>query len=114
MTEPSSPPSPLNRPSPWTEDTIFEVMSNHARRRIVKALASGQGRTATDLTGTTGKKLDATIKDCSALTKAGFLQMSPDPVDGRKMRYTLVPSLPITKMAWGWELDFGCCVLRVR
>lgn len=76
-------------------------------------LANAIGRSATDLTATTGKRLDATIKDCSALVKAGFLQMAPSPVDGRKMLYTLVPAVPITKTASGWELDLGCCVLRV-
>jgi hypothetical protein len=113
MSEPTPPSHAPSQPLRWSEDEIFAVMSNHARRRIIKALANGQGRTATDLTATTGKKLDATIKDCCILAKAGFLQMSPDPVDGRKMRYTLPPHLPITPTATGWELDFGCCVLRV-
>ena len=113
MPEPTPPASPPSQPLSWTEDEIFAVMSNDARRRIVKALANGVGRSASDLMGTTGKRLDATIKDCGALVKAGFLQMSPDPADGRRMLYTLARDVPITKTATGWELDFGCCVLRV-
>lgn len=109
-----APPAHESRPSlAWTEDEIFEVMSNAARRRIIKVLASGQGRTATDLRGTTGKRLDATIKDCAVLMRGGFLQMRPDPTDGRRALYTLAPTLPITRSATGWELDFGCCVLRI-
>ncbi len=113
MPEPMPPASPPSQPTRWTEDEIFAVMSNDARRRIVKALANGVGRAASDLMGTTRKKLDATVKDCGALMKAGFLKMSPDPADGRRMLYTLSPSVPIAKTTTGWELDFGCCVLRV-
>ena len=113
MPDPASPASPPNPAPRWTEDEIFTVMSNHARRRIIKALANAVGRPASDLMGTTRKRLDATIKDCCILTKAGFLQMAIDPADGRRMLYTLSPSVPVAKTSSGWELDFGCCVLRV-
>ncbi len=113
MPDPTPPASSPNQPPRWTEDAIFTVMSNHARRRIIKALANAVGRSASDLMGTTGKKLDATIKDCGLLVKAGFLQMASDPVDGRRMLYTLAPTVPVTQTSSGWELDFGCCVLRV-
>jgi hypothetical protein len=113
MPDPTPAASPPPQPSRWTEDAIFTVMSNHGRRRIIKSLANGVGRAASDLMGLTGKRLDATIKDCGILTKAGFLQMAPDPVDGRRMLYTLSPSVPVAQTAAGWELDFGCCVVRV-
>jgi hypothetical protein len=103
------PPAPL----PWSEEVIFAVMHEPARRRILKALADGQSRTSTELRSVTGKRLDATIKDCAALLKLGFLHAAQDEQDGRKKRYTLAPTVPITKTASGWELDFGCCVLRV-
>lgn len=88
-------------------------MSNPARRCIVKVLAACAGRCASDLRGTTKKRADATIKDCTALVKAGFLRMAPDPADGRRMLYTLDPAVPRTQTPTGWELDFGCCVLRL-
>ena len=100
-------------PLRWSEDELFAVLSQSARRRIIQTLANGQGKTATDLRGAAGKRLDATLKDCSALVKAGFLQTAPDPQDGRKMRYTLRPEVPLVKTDKGWEMDFGCCVVRV-
>lgn len=103
------PPTPL----PWSEEAIFAVMHEPARRSIIKALANGQSRTSTELRSVTGKRLDATIKDCAALLKLGFLSAAKDARDARKMRYTLAPTVPITQTASGWELDFGCCMLRV-
>ena len=89
-------------------------MSEPARRRIIKALAKGEGRTASELRGATSKRLDATIKDCAALVALGFLVSVKDGQDARKRRYSLAPSVPVAQTATGWELDFGCCVLRLR
>jgi hypothetical protein len=109
-----SPPAVAPRAAlPWSEDVIFELMRDPARRRIVKSLARGAGRTASDLRGVTGKRLDATIKDCAALVAQGFLVSVKDGQDGRKRCYSLAPAVPLAQTPTGWEMDFGCCLLRL-
>ena len=67
----------------------------------MKSLARHEGRTASDLRGATGKKLDATIKDCAALVAQGFLVSVKDGQDGRKRRYSLSPTVPLTQTPTG-------------
>ena len=48
-----------------------------------------------------------------AMRAAGFVVTRPDPVDGRRMLYSLAPSVPLTKTETGKVMDFGFCLLRV-
>jgi hypothetical protein len=38
--------------------------------------------------------------------------MKPDPTDGRRMLYSLVPSVPVVTTATGRGIDFCYCLVR--
>jgi hypothetical protein len=56
--------------------------------------------------------LDATLKHLTAMRSAGLLVIAPDPTDGRRMLYSLAPSVPVVKSPEGIVIDFGFCLLR--
>jgi hypothetical protein len=56
--------------------------------------------------------LDATLKHLTAMRSAGLLVVTPDPTDGRRMLYSLAPSVPVVKSPEGIAIDFGFCLLR--
>jgi DNA-binding transcriptional ArsR family regulator len=60
-----------------------------------------------------GRRLDATLKHLIALRAAGLVVTRPDPVDGRRMLYSLAPTVPVVKTDKGAVMDFGCCVVRL-
>jgi hypothetical protein len=64
------------------------------------------------LRGATGLRLDATLKHLTAMRSAGLLVTMPDPTDGRRMLYSLSPSVPVVKSPEGITIDFGFCLLR--
>ena len=94
-------------------DLIYDALGDPRRRRILQCLADGKPRTATDLKGATGKRLDATLKHLVALRQAGLIVSLPNAVDGRRQLYGLSPHVPVKRTeAGGWEMDFGCCLVR--
>lgn len=94
-------------------DTVFAVLADPARRRLLVALSDGKARRATGLMSTTGKKFDATLKHIIALRDAGFINAQPDPTDKRRQLYTLSPNIKIADTPEGRTMDFGYCVVRV-
>jgi DNA-binding transcriptional ArsR family regulator len=77
------------------------------------ALSDGRPQTATQLTASTRKRLDATLKHLISLRTAGLIVTEQNPVDGRRQLYRLAPAIPVTITATGGrEFDFGCCLVR--
>ena len=107
-------PSPSAAPVPaqWKPDLIFSVLADPVRRSLLRSLAAGGGKPASVLRGASGRRLDATLKHLTAMRAAGLLVTTPDAVDGRRMLYSLAPSVPLAKSAEGVVMDFGFCVLR--
>jgi len=112
---PDTAPSPVPVPnvSQWDADDIFLMLAEPARRRIMATLASGNPQAATSLKGSTHLRLDATLKHLTAMRKAGLLVMKPDQTDGRRMLYSLAPSVPVVTTATGRGIDFGFCLIRL-
>jgi len=74
----------------------------------------GKPAAATGLQGVTRLRLDATLKHLSTMRSAGLLVTSPDRTDGRRMLYSLSPSVPVTKTPEGRTvIDFGFVLLRL-
>jgi DNA-binding transcriptional ArsR family regulator len=113
MPDTAPPPVPVPNVSPWDADKIFLMLVEPARRRILAALASGNAQPATSLKGCTRLRLDATFKHLTAMRKAGLLVMKPDQTDGRRMLYSLAPSVPVVKTETGAVIDFGFCLIRL-
>ena len=113
MNDPVPAPLPAVPASAVNADLIYAALGDPRRRRILQVLADGQPRTATQLAPVVGKRLDATLKHLVALRKAGLLLMAPDQNDARRQAYALTPHVAVTGTAAdGWELDFGCCLVR--
>ena len=62
MPDATLPPNANPSAPTWDEDLIFETLADHARRRLLLSLARSGPRTAADLTGASGKRLDAMLK----------------------------------------------------
>jgi DNA-binding transcriptional ArsR family regulator len=92
---------------------VFATLADPARRRILVTLSDGRPRTATQLTATAQKRLDATLKHLVALRTCRMIVTEENPVDGRRQLYRLAPAIPVTvTAAGGREFDFGCCLVR--
>ena len=57
-------------------------------------------------------RLDATLKHLVIMRAAGLLAVNPDPQDGRRMLYSLLPAVPVVVTPTGRGIDFGFCLLR--
>lgn len=112
---PNDPIPPTTAPTigQWKPNKIFSVLAEPARRAVLLSLARGTPKAASQLRGATGLRLDATLKHLSAMRSAGLLVTTPDTVDGRRMLYSLAPSVPVVKSPEGVVIDFGFCLLRL-
>ncbi len=108
------PPPTLPAPPPQVipADVIYASLGDPVRRRLLQTLADGKPRTATMLTGSSGRRLDATLKHLVNLRAAGLVHIAKNPTDGRRQHYQLNPAIPVTKTATGWEIEFGYCLVR--
>jgi len=57
-----SPANPTAQVPAWDKDLIFTTLADPAQRNLLLALAGGGPRLAADLTGASGKRLDAMLK----------------------------------------------------
>lgn len=97
----------------WNPDLIFSVLADPVRRNLLRAIAHGGGQPASVLCGASRRRLDATLKHLVAMRAAGLLVIAPDPVDGRRMLYSLAPTVPLVKTPEGGAvLDFGFVAVR--
>lgn len=89
-------------------------MGNSKRRVLLAALVDGQGKAASQVAPLVGRTQDAAMKHLTEMREAGLVQMSRDPNDNRRQLYFLTPSVKVIPRESGVDLDFGCCVWRVR
>ena len=94
------------------EDVIYEMLAHPGRRSILRRLSAGGSFAALDLSIAGPNRRDAMNKQLQALAAAGLLRHERDPRHGRRFVYTLVPGVTGRKTDAGWEMDFGCCVMR--
>lgn len=113
MSTPAAPPTvPASMPPAVSDDALYLALAESVRRRLIRALADGQPRTAAELTANSGRALDATLKYLIHLRAAGTVIMFKNPTGSQRNRYKLNPAIPVTKTETGWEIDFGYCVVR--
>ena len=93
---------------------MFGILSSEKRRKILVALAAGTGMSATQLAPVAGRSQDGTLKHLMELRAARMVQITRDPADQRRQLYRLAPRVQVIHSEQGLELDFGCCVWRVR
>ena len=115
MSSSSIPPSIMNAPAePQAAAVVFGILSSEKRRKILVALAAGTGMSASQLAPIVGRTQDGTLKHLIELREAKMVRMSPDPVDNRRRLYVLTEAVQVIRGEQGLDLDFGCCVWRVR
>ena len=114
MPKRSRPPTaPANATGP-NPDFIFGALGDPVRRRILQALAGGTPRTASQLASIVARRISATLKHLVVLRDAGLITINPNPADGHRNEYLLSAGIPVTRTEKGLEMDFDCCVVRVR
>ncbi len=104
--------SPVPNSTPWNEDTVFAMLGDPVRRRLLRSLARNGALPASGLISAAHRRLDATLKQLFSLRAAGLLVTTPDPIDQRRMLYPLAPTLPITRTGSEVVCDFGFCRLQ--
>ena len=107
------PTAPVANAKSWDPPVIFSALGDPVRWRLFLTIAHDGPKAATQLSGTADRRLDATLKHLVVLRGAGLLVTSPDPVDGRRMLYSLAPLVPVAKSEAGTVIDFGFCLLRL-
>ena len=109
----SKPPPRAAGETGWNPDAVFALLGDPVRRRLLQSLAGGVPRRALDLSGGVARELSVSLKHLAIMRKAGWIVMSPDPVDSRRQLYRLASEVVVTQTEKGREIDFGCCVLRL-
>ena len=107
------PPSAPNAGTQLPEDSVFLALCNAGRRHLLRRLVvAGGSMTASEAASGDRKHRNLTVKNLTFLASLHVLLPSVDSADARKQRYTLTPYATPRRTEAGWELDFGCAVLR--
>ena len=97
----------------YTEEDVFPVLANAGRRHLLKRMAAAGGSlTVGESSGGVPKTGNLMVKNLAVLQKAQVVRAATDTKDARKLRYKLSPAIAVRRTEVGWELDFGCTVLR--
>jgi DNA-binding transcriptional ArsR family regulator len=100
--------------APLPANVVFAMLADPARRRLLETLAAGIPRRASQLAPAVSRRLDATLKHLVALRDAGLVVTQDDAKDRRRQLYSLSLAITVRAVEGGQEIDFGCCLLRVR
>ena len=113
MTTPSPVPSAVPaQAAAFNANEVFSILGNEKRRRLLVALSDGKGQAASQLAPLISRTQDSTMKHLLEMKAAGLVTMARDPVDERRMLYTLSPAVQVRRTETGLEMDFGCCLTR--
>jgi predicted transcriptional regulator len=97
----------------WNQDRVFAVLGDPVRRRLLLSLARSGAQTGVELKTAASRRLDATLKHLAEMRSAGFVVTAENPKDGRRLLYSLSPSVPVENTPTGTVVDFGFCLLRL-
>jgi hypothetical protein len=97
---------------PFNTDKVFLMVSDPFRRRVIRSLAGGEMKLASDLGSPSGTKRHNQLKHLTALCNAGILVQKENPRDGRKPLFALASSVVVCKGANSLTIGFGRCMLR--
>ncbi len=108
---PDSSSVPPKLPAP-DADTVFTLLGEPSRRRLLLALADGQFHLARALGGAYPKHFDNNRKHLDVLVKAGLVESERDPANTRRQHYRLAPWVKVAATPEGRTMDFGHCLVR--
>ena len=98
---------------PFPADDVFLMLHDPFRRRVIRLLAGGEMKTASELGGGTGHSRQAFGKHLQAMCDAGFLVKKENPSDWRKPIFGLAPTVVVCKTGDSSMVDLGCAKLRL-
>ena len=105
--------TPLPLPELFSEDAVFTALVNPGRRHLLRRMvAAGGSLTAGECGDGHRKQRNLMVKHLAVLLEGGIVRAATDERDARKMRYSLSAGILSQRTETGWELDFGCTVLR--
>ena len=92
----------------WTQDVVYSALGEPARRKLLLKLGQKPGQTAEQLKG---KALfaDTTLKHLAVLRTAGLVEMTPNPADRRRNKYSTAATVPKEVTDDTVVLKFGFC-----
>ena len=93
-------------------DEVFLMINDPFRRAVIRALATGGMKVATDLGWAKGIQRHNKLKHLAALCKAGILVQKENPKDARQPLFGLAPSAVVCQTENVLTVEFGCCMLR--
>ena len=102
---------PARRFRHFDTDEVFLMVSDPFRRAVIRALATGGMKVASDLSWAGGIRRHNKLKHLAALCQAGILVQKENPKDARAPFLALAPSVIVRKTENSLVVDFGCCRL---
>ena len=99
---------------PWDEDTVFTVLSDPMRRRILGLLSRHKPMTAMELNALTGGTRPALIKHLTCMCTLGVVLQKENPKDRRQPLYALSSSVVICETDEFLSVDLGFCMKRFK
>lgn len=88
--------------------TVFAMLGSELRWQLLRLLASGTARTASDLAAEVGRDFDGVSKHLRLMREAGVLASQPG--EDRRLTYYFIPA-EFRREAG--VLDFGVCRARL-
>ncbi|MDB6027652.1 MAG: hypothetical protein JWM68_3875 [Verrucomicrobiales bacterium] len=96
----------------WDADTVFRVVNDPMRRRIIRALAGGGWKTALELGVGPGSRRHTVLKHFTVLCKSGIVVRKENPQDARKPLHGLAPGVVVCQGEKSFTVDFGRGMIR--
>src|SRR5688572_27009114 len=109
MAQENSPTTKTSRRRPWSAETVYFVLSDPFRCRVIGSL-SGTAKTAPELYGGLGVTRQACAKHLMILRKAGILVQKKNAKSVRHPLFELSPNAIVSKTEDGILVDLGACV----
>ena len=98
---------------PFPADDVFLMLHDPFRRTVIRSLANGEMKTASELGGGTGLSRQAFGKHLQAMCDAGFLVKKENRADARIPLLGLAPTVVVCKTEDSTIVDLGCAKLRL-
>ena len=99
--------------SKWDQDTVYYILSDAGRRKLLRLLFEKPLQTGLELANGNEDKRDGVLKQIAELREAGLIIAHENETDGRRLLYSLAPGIPIETTAAGTKIDFGFCSVMI-
>ena len=99
---------------PFPANDVFLMLHDPFRRRVIRSLANGEMKTASELGGGTGLSRQAFAKHLQLMCDTGFIVKKENRSDARKPIFGLAPAVVVCKTEDSTMVNLGCAKLRLE